>query len=237
MIFAAGLVCGLALAFMFIREAERRAARPEAAGNHAVRPRIPSLTLRSPPKPVSAPASERTGAGKVLPASEHGTEAANVAAAPHQPVATSGIPSARTTPSPAPRKTEIVRAPEPSTILTRLTTRLKLQGELRGSFNARTNVEFELYVSPVRTGGSVDGLVRLIQDEDTVEVRRVAGSWFRHTMTLGEIKENRHGVPEPAVARQFVLEFPETAESEEITGIWRHGALNGKLILKSVPVL
>jgi hypothetical protein len=81
-------------------------------------------------------------------------------------------------------------------------------------------------VVPGRLGGSVHGLLRFTTAPGR-EPLRVSGTWLNRTITLSELeKGTERALPN---GRVFVIEFPETDGTNEITGSWTHGAEHGIL--------
>ena len=237
LMFLLGLACGLGIAFWLLRFTSQSQtpdtnADAATAGPYVGRKRL-NLPLAN-AKPASATTAPAPGIADAPPA-----EAESTVAPVEKPAATtSGGPRAIVI---APRTA--ARPPAGNEhaplgfFLTQASNLIKLSGELRDGPAGRRTVEFELYLRAGRLSGSVHGLVWLADDRVRADPFSVSGRWLNRTITLSEIKKTTRGSSASPPAHYFVLEFPQTGETDEITGIWSHAGFRGRLALKSTPPL
>jgi hypothetical protein len=234
--FLGGLASGFAAALLLLwtwRESAPSNARVDAALSNQAGAR--KATNR--PPPVARPALDTPASTAPSPA---GTEQIP---APTNPV-TEQHPPATPAPRPSPALPSAQRfSPAPRVIslappaawlaVASSTTGLKLRGELLLIGSAPVKVEFQLFLVPARRGSSVEGTVRFIDDPTLPESIRVQGAWFHGAITLSEIHVMPRGAYYKPVVHKFVLELPESDESNEVLGIWSHGGRTGKLVLRT----
>lgn len=220
-IFVAGLLCGVGIAFWALRPATKNA--PDAAN--------PDAPTAVQPPASTPPPSPRRGAEATAP-THVPTPAAATLAAPEQatqPVAPDA-PVAGDVRSIAPITSSHGAALEPATaplnIVTRSSVAITLRGHLHTASGEMTAVEFALNLSPIGSNQPVYGLVRFRDRPERPDERHVSGTWNDRTLTLQQSAAPTTTGLRPYGQRTFILEFPPS--NIPITGRWSHQTPIGK---------
>lgn len=232
--FTLGATCALALAagwsYLSERESEgvERGLTPDGSAEQT-RVNRRYLTWKQ-PDAGSATHATTADNGDVSPASRAHvgttpeTVAVNAGAAARKPTARSLAPHAETQHTAA--------TSTASAILTSVTTRVQLRGDMRSSNGGSLTIEFDLRLSPGRLGGTIAGSAITTEASGSTSTFHVAGNWVNRTFTLREVDAKGRELSAPVVT--FVVEFPEQG-LEEITGYWSRGAgQSGTLALRPV---
>ena len=238
-VFALGLACGLALAYLLfphVREALGDAHRPnEPAAEALVEPRRRVAPVRS--DAATAAATATTAPAATPDAAQAAAANSATPAPPTRPIRPRPAP----TPSAfAPRVGDRVPLVQPI-IITQSTTRLKLKGELRypSADVAPLTVNFDLQFKPLRDPGhgALEGLVQVLDDKSPTPAFRVTGALVNRLITLGEIQKIPFGASQAPFGYVFALDLSGDSTAEEISGLWTHGAGNGTLVVRQAWAL
>lgn len=228
LIFLLGVTCGLVPAFLLWRASDDIV--PIASKREAT-----TTTVYRERKRLQLPlADARATFGANAPARPVAPNNPPIAT-PTTSTAVALVPAHPTRSAPAtPRSTPTAAAGAlmtPAMILSRFTTSFKLRGEARATNGTKSHIEFDLQLLPAHLGGTVEGSVRYIDGNPRPRNPiQLSGLWMNRTLTLQEtVKANALPQPQGWV---FVLEFPETDASDDVTGYWSHRGQTGTLALR-----
>ena len=236
LIFALGLACGLALAFLLLPDV------PEALGTANVPDETAadaSVNLRHPLAPARPDAATTDPTASAATAAVAQASAAHGAtpAPPPRPILSRPAPIA---PAAAPRVGDRVPL-APPILITQSTTRLKLKGELRypSADIAPLTINFDLQFKPFRHAGdgALEGLVQVLDDKSPEPAFRVTGVLANRLITLAEVRKIPVGASRAPFGYVFVLELSGDSPTEEISGSWTHGVANGTLVVRNAWAL
>lgn len=223
-VFMAGLLCGVVIAFWAVRRTTNNA-------SDATSPTAVSVAEVTPPK--SAPASSVRGSGQapvLVPTAQPPLPPVMAGEPPTEPLApaTSDADNIRST-TPLRRSsnsTASATATTPPIIVTTPITRVNLRGYLLNASGEKVNaVEFTLNVPPLGVDQPVSGLVRFLDHPERRDEREVSGTWLGGTLTLQQADAPNSSGLRPYGHRTFTLDYPPSPLP--INGRWTHQTSTG----------